>query len=695
MTAPDETPDPVDATPDPVQEAIDAVAAAAAPPPELDDAVKALGAEADPDARRTQIDTLIWQLARHRVPVGAQHRYRDAVTTRKWISRGDWDAVAREARREAKAEQDAAEREAKAAAAGADASSAREPDMSWAKGIELPDGFTLPAGYDVTPGGVFATGDFGGQVTYAPLIPVEIYVDPDGDQAVRLAWRDGWRWVYRTVPRSTAKSGRRLVAELGNAAFPAVEADAKQVERWLARVEADNIDRIPRREFARHLGWQPDGTFVTSPGTPRTVEPHYREQGTYLAAHRPHGSLDGWRDAVGHAAAYPVVKAVICAGLGSALLRPLGVGSFTLDVAGRSTRGKTTAAQAGLSVWADPAQTGDAMFSWKTTMLAAEKRLNAVRGMFVVFDETRLIAANNPGFVAEMVFQIASGHGKPRDGGWPSNLPWEVIVCSTGEQPALSFGTDQGAAARVLTVVHPPFGTGGEASAAAAKAVRDGAAENYGVAGPEFTSRLCRNLAGTDGTVGLRERHAVLSASLRGDTDMSARRAPALATLALAGLLAREWGILPWDPPTRDEWLALFLAEDQAEDRGAAAMDVVRGYVAGNRDLFWSGPIEIDGRTVNRSMPTTGWAGRIVEVKGTSTVAILPQRLREVLSRAGYDLDAVIPSWREAGAVHETPSVRPPWQATRSLAGVKTRMVIFAPGQIELSATDGGDGDDA
>jgi hypothetical protein len=49
------------------------------------------------------------------------------------------------------------------------------------------------------------------------------------------------------------------------------------------------------------------------------------------------------------------------------LLDLLGLDSFTVDVSGRSTRGKTTAARTAMSVWADPGERGDGLFSWRTT----------------------------------------------------------------------------------------------------------------------------------------------------------------------------------------------------------------------------------------------------------------------------------------------------------------------------------------
>src|SRR5262249_47666321 len=154
-----------------------------------------------------------------------------------------------------------------------------------------------------------------------------------------------------------------------------------------AAAEACNHWRIPRRPLARWLGWQADGGFVTAAGVPLRVEPVYDDQTAAIGAHRENGTLDGWRQAVTAIEPYPVAKVCVYAGFAAPLLQVVGVDSFTIDVSGRSTRGKTTAAKIGLSVWADPSEKGDGLFSWRTTLISIEKRLNICRGLPVVIDE--------------------------------------------------------------------------------------------------------------------------------------------------------------------------------------------------------------------------------------------------------------------------------------------------------------------
>jgi hypothetical protein len=445
----------------------------------------------------------------------------------------------------------------------------------------------------------------------------------------------------------------------------------------LARSEQANRARIPRHTLARWLGWQPDGTFVTGQDAPHRVEPAYSEQRPALAAHHPAGSLDAWQAAVARLGGYPVAVIVLSAAFAVPLLDVLGLDSFTVDVSGRSTRGKTTAARLAMSVWADPGERGDGLFSWRTTLLAAEKRLNLVRGLPVVLDETRVV--KTPELVDQVLYQVPKNHGAARSGGYPSLLPWRTIVISTGEQSALSFTSHQGAGARALTIARPPI-PAGDTAVTDAETLTETLSANYGTAGPAFVTRLRAELAAGRASV-LRGRHAYLTAVHRGDTDLSGRRAPLLAALRLGAELAWAWDVAPVEPPDPAVWAEVFHAEELTDNRPEMALDVVREYVAGNHAALWR-------PGVHTTPPVTGWAGRLVTTDRGLTVALLPQRLREILTRAGITLDAVLPGWQEACALQRSGEGRGAWTPNVRLDQGRPRMYVFTPGVIELSATD-------
>jgi hypothetical protein len=526
----------------------------------------------------------------------------------------------------------------------------------------LPDGYAIPEPYIVEPDGIHLVKDDGAgyaRVAWAWLFPIRVYVDPEGDQLVELTWRDDSRWVTRLIRRSLTKSGRKLIAEAGDAGLPVIEAEAKQAERWLAAAEAGNRGAIARHPVARQLGWQADGrTFVTTQDTPWRIEPRYSDQAGALAAYRPAGTLADWQETIKGIGGYPVVRAGLYAGLAAPLLIPLGLDSFTVDFSGKSSRGKTITAAAGLSCWADPSDRADGMLPWSTaSIIGIEKRLNMFNGLVAVIDETRLV--KDPALVDEAIYQIPKNRGKPRGGGWPNMIPWRAIVISTGEQPATSFTTHQGASPRVLSIGGAPFGTDGDASRAAAESVKRGIEANYGTAGPAFVRRLQERLAEDDGAGKLRARHGELTELLRGSTDMTGRRAPLVACLALAAELAAEWKIVPFKAPGTDTWLSLLSSDEQRDNRPEMALDIVREYLAAHSDKLWHPQPKADEEwVIGERPPVTGWIGRDLP----TGVALLPEKLREELKRRGYELDAVLPGWRERGVLAEKPAHRPPYK---------------------------------
>jgi hypothetical protein len=557
-------------------------------------------------------------------------------------------------------------------------------------GAALPKGHEMPAGYQLHAPGcavfhVTPRTDRDGdpiaplltRVTYGPLFVTRMLATKQGEQWFDLVWLDDNRTVTRRVDGAVLRSGRALVRELGHAGIPVVEADAKPVERYLAAYLVANRRALGehRVTVARHLGWQEDdpGVFVTGDGAPWPVEPAEPEQRPALAAHHPKGDLEGWKDAAARTERYPVVRIALSAAFAAPLLKVLNLPSFTLDISGRSTRGKSTAAALALSAWADPTAYGEGMSTWKSGVIMIEKRLNLVRGLPVVLDETRVV--KGPEVVDQVLYQVPMNHGAARGGGWASMLPWHTILISTGEQPALSFTAHEGAAARVLSLRRAPFGTDGPRSATDARAVTAGIGEHYGTAGPAFVDQLLGLLAEPDGAKRLAERHGRLM-----DTHMNAarndiarRRTPLMAALHLAAQLAHEWDIVPLPAPEVPVWTEHFSEESAREDRGEMALDVVRGLIAAQAHRL--APKHRQG--VAPDVPAGGWLGMHTDYEGAPAVALLPEALAEALGRANppITLDAVREAWVEHGTIPLDNSRKLPrvW-----MGGPRPRCFVFA-----------------
>jgi hypothetical protein len=555
-----------------------------------------------------------------------------------------------------------------------------QPEYPYSDTFSMDPRTTTPETYKVNRAGVHVLQSFGQmqrwtQIAYAPLVITKAYSDADGKKSVELAWTDRGKVVRRVISREAIVRGRELIKALGGDGLPVLEGDSREIERWLALFEAENEETIPTGYVARYLGWQPDGTFVCGPDGDTRVEVAYEEQKGAAAAHRQAGSLEKWRAGIAQLESYPVPRVVLAASFAAPLLKPLAMPSFTVDISSRSTRGKTTCLQCGLSVWADPSEDARALASWRTTLIGAEKHLNLVRGLVTALDET--MTAESPEIVNNILYDLPKNEGKLRGGGWPSGLQWQTVLLSTGERPALSYSTHQGAAARVLSLTASPFGEGG---GPVAVALRDCILDNHGVAGPEFVRRLVEQIGKPGGLEALRSEHEQLRVQLLGTTDMTGRRAPKVAAVALAEILAHRWGLIPYEPLPVERWQRMFAdVADQTDDRPEMAMDVLRAHVASHGAHLYR-----QGQSTRDDQPHAGWLGLVPTVGAPSWVAISPEKARRILADAGYSLDAVLQGWIDAGYLELMESQRPKHLIKKKILGAQAKYLVFTPAGLEF-----------
>ncbi|MEV0960819.1 DUF927 domain-containing protein [Streptomyces sp. NPDC049951] len=509
----------------------------------------------------------------------------------------------------------------------------------------------VPEGWALTGKGVFLVRPGKGdlpptyeRITTTPLVITRILTAPDGGQSVELAWTVQGRAVRHVIPHETAKRGRELIKALGALGLPTSESYASPVEKWLLAYEDENSATIPRAQLRRWLGWQPDGTFLSAPDGV-DFQPSYESQATPATGHRPAGTLKGWQETAELLEKQPIARLCVAAGLGSPLLRPLGVGSTTVDISGFSGRGKTTAAEGGISTFMHPLETGGAAYSWASTLYMVEERMNLVRGLPVLLDESQHIKPGDRDRVGELLYMIPTNRGRSRAKGWNSGLEWECVIISTGEQSLLTMNSHQGVSARVHRVEGEPM-----SDATTANAVRAGFTRHHGHAGPAFVAKLTELLATDGGAESLKARHDAITAKLVGDNPISARRSRTVAVFALAEILASEWEILPYAPMSPDEWLGLFAASAESDNRPEQALNVVREHIATRMHELWSKHTP-DLTAAGMSRVPTQWLGAYTTRNGEQRIAVRPEAVKEVLQRAGFELAAVIGRWVADGYV--------------------------------------------
>lgn len=577
----------------------------------------------------------------------------------------------------------------------------------WHDGLDdLPAGWKCPTGYEITAGGVWRIppGDPDAEterppvrIATGPIVVVRVLVDPEGDELADLAWRGTFGWTVRPVERFLTSSGRRLVAALANAGLPAIEGESRHVEKWLAEWEARNRRVIPAEKVARWIGWQPDGLFLLPGSLDRRILWRWPEQEDQAANLRPEGTLTGWQDAVRLLAADPYPLVLICAAFAASLLHPLGLGTVIVDVYAASTRGKTTSLKIAYSVWGAPLDEGEnGIASWGSTLLQLEKVASAAQGIVIALDDSQKAAREKTGSEVIRTFLYAASGGRGRARGNaagsnnPNRVPIRTLILSSGEKPLTEFGQVQGLAPRRLPFPRNPFPLTADPAAEARRIDRImvGVLTNFGTAGPAFVAELQARLSHPDGPGLLRERHRVLVEQFRGATPITARRAPAAAAVLLAGQLAHEWGILPVPPPPWEVWEDLFLGADatEADDQGAAAIDVILGELAANPDRLWTqgGHLITPGGDLIERTPPRGYLAKVDVIGGVPHLVAVQEKVRELLTAAGYDFANVVRVWQGNKAILQVPegtgaSRVMRWTKRTTLGGkVKAPCLVFA-----------------
>lgn len=495
------------------------------------------------------------------------------------------------------------------------------------------------------------------------LIVERELVDVDsGRRLVELAWldTDGAAVIRRTVDLADAQSHRK-VPELANYGLPVSTINALAVARYLTAYRDEAGTRLARTDMTSRLGWHGD-RFVAGPDTPgiEVVASSNRSQ-EFVDAHRPAGTLEGWRAAVEMIAAHDRVLAGLAAGLSSVLLRELDRVGCVVEFFGGSSRGKTLAEQVGLSPWGLPTEDG-LLLGWNSTVNAITGLLSTVVNVPLGLDDTQTVErrARENGLIGAVVYAAANGQPRERSnrtGGLQDVKRWRTVLLSTGERSLLDDEMAGGAAARVVSIPEPLEQT--PENRALVDVVKGELKAHHGHAGPVFVERVLAL-----GCVALKARWDGLAEELaRGAVSaIAGRRAGSVAVLALAAELAVEAGLVSRSPAA-EFWRELVGSQvEGADDRPRAALEAALRWAQNNPEAFWQ-------RDQFDIAPHGGWAGGWPRGE---FIAFDPSRLREVLDREGYAYDDVKSAWREQGWTDQqhgrfTRKVRGPEGATEAV----------------------------
>jgi uncharacterized protein (DUF927 family) len=505
--------------------------------------------------------------------------------------------------------------------------------------------------------------------------------DTGEDWGLLIGWRDGDGQAHRwAIPRRLIhQPGNEIAAELENAGLRC--GSDETAHRLLKQfVGAVKIKR--RLRCVSRTGWHSGdvGSVFVLPGGeafgPGAADVILQaDHMTGNPAYRVAGTLADWQSKVAQlAVGNDRLVLFMAAAFAGPLLNILSEPSGGIHLFGDSRTGKSTAAIMAASVWGPPTSNAQ-IRTWRGTANGLEGVATMTSDTLLILDEMGQADARE---VGDTVYMLANESGKQRagrTGAARQRYSWKVTFLSTGEltlAQKMSEAGKQAQAGLEVRLVNLPADAGAgkgvfqslhgrEGGAAAfADELRTAAQAHHGHAARAFLHQLTQGLAGDP--TGLRTTlnelrdEFVLQHVPAGATGQVRSVAGRFALIAVAGELARDYGILPWPEGEAlravggcfDDWLAERGGTGASEEQQAITQ--VQAFIEahGTSRFEWVGkgaPEEgapgssrIINRVGFRRRVHGAWEYHVLPQAWRNEVCkgLNPRRVAEVLADAGH-----------------------------------------------------------
>ncbi len=519
-----------------------------------------------------------------------------------------------------------------------------------------------------------------------------------GDWGLYLKWRDG-----------DGRAHTRLVAYADlhgepGALCQSLVADGLKIERSRQRALADYLNGAATRRRVTRVettGWHSISgceRFVLPGETigPPTAETIILDAGA-SAPYETRGTLADWQDCVGKLASRQTLPMLaISTALAGSLLNMAGGEGGGVHFFGVSSRGKTTILQAAASIWGRGATPGYVR-TWRATGNGLEGAAALATDTALVLDEMGVLDARD---AAAAIYSLANGGGKQRaarNGDLREPKSWRVVIISSGEIPfeaKLTEGRNRARAGQTIRLLDIPadrglgFGAfdhadGHDDAGALARAIKQGASEAYGTAGPEFVRRLIREAVnGSDVRASVAD-FVKQECPARADGQIE-RVAQRFGLIAAAGELATALAVTPWGTGEAIK-AAAWAFKAWLDNRGGAgsgearqALSAVRLYLIQHGDSRFD---PADDLASKPSLNRAGWR----KGEGEEREWYIPPDTWKAEICEGLDAKAVALALADLGHLHR---INDGFLAVRRVGGRNVRVYV-----VGASILAGGDDD--
>lgn len=329
------------------------------------------------------------------------------------------------------------------------------------------------------------------EVISHPLMPVKRVTNIETyEEKLEIAYKRGQdEWKTITVSRETLASSQKILA-LARQGVDVNSENAREVIRYMSKLESKNYDSLPRQNSVSHMGWMADGQFL--PYTDQvTYDGESAELNKIYSEFKPTGSWEEWLKIAKEVRKGESVPAriILAAGFAGPLVKLLNALPFFVHLWGEKGCGKSVGLMLSASIWGNP-EIGAYPKTFNGTKVFLEEQASFCCNLPIYLDELQVINDNRKNF-DEIIYTLCEGSNRgrgARDGGLRVQKRWATDIITTGETPIVQSNSGGGAVVRTIEVNYkstPLFGTD-----LRAREVAELLKENYGHAGKRFIEAL-------------------------------------------------------------------------------------------------------------------------------------------------------------------------------------------------------------
>ena len=325
------------------------------------------------------------------------------------------------------------------------------------------------------------------EVISHPLMPVKRVTNIETfEEKLEIAYCRGKEpWKSITVSREQLASAQKILG-LSRQGVDVNSENAKEVVRFMSKLESLNYDDLPRQNSVSHMGWLQDGQFM-----PYVKDVNYDGDSPELlrmySEFKPTGDEETWmnlaRD-VRKAESIPA-RIALASSFAAPLVQVLGGLPFFVHFWGEAGCGKTVGLMLAASVWGNP-DVGRYIKTFSGTKVSMELYASFCCNLPILFDELQVVSDRKT--FDDLIYMLCEGTSKGRgakEGGLQVQKHWSSCIITTGEMPITQSNSGGGAVARTVDV-----NFGGMALFKDARYVANTLKDNYGFAGPKFIQML-------------------------------------------------------------------------------------------------------------------------------------------------------------------------------------------------------------